>query len=317
MKDWLDRQRNLLGLGGDRHTWDDAVGRWFQEWIDREVKTSVAKRYKVSLKQVRGHLTGKHLDDIDRKLLNEIVSARKKQGASNATIRRDLTAISSVLTACLHWGWLEENVTERYSRRLIRERRDPIVLPEDRHITIVAERCPGLMRELVYAAQFTGMRQNELVTLMRPQISLAVVMLYNTKSGRQRAVPLDERARGTFGGTPRHMSSEVVFWNEDGGIFKNLSSRFRAVVKEAVEEGAIPRAFRFHDLRHWHAVDFLRRGGSIYTLQQNLGHASIRTTEDYLAYLTPEEKERARNPGAHSGAQGATVHTLEKKTDVR
>jgi integrase/recombinase XerD len=41
-------------------------------------------------------------------------------------------------------------------------------------------------------------------------------------------------------------------------------------------------------------VDYLRRGGSIYRLQQILGHKSIKTTEDYLVYLTPEEAERAK-----------------------
>ena len=31
-------------------------------------------------------------------------------------------------------------------------------------------------------------------------------------------------------------------------------------------------SFRFHDLRHWFAVDYQRRGGNIYTLQKILGH---------------------------------------------
>jgi site-specific recombinase XerD len=39
----------------------------------------------------------------------------------------------------------------------------------------------------------------------------------------------------------------------------------------------------FHDLRHWYAVDYLQRGGSIYTLLQILGPSSIKTTELYLA----------------------------------
>ena len=49
-----------------------------------------------------------------------------------------------------------------------------------------------------------------------------------------------------------------------------------------------------HDLRHKFAVDYLRKGGSIYQLQQYLGHASIRTTEGYLAYVTPEQRTEVR-----------------------
>ena len=47
--------------------------------------------------------------------------------------------------------------------------------------------------------------------------------------------------------------------------------------------------FRFHDLRHKFAVDYLRRGGNIYDLQRILGHSSIKTTELYLDHLDPME----------------------------
>ncbi len=52
--------------------------------------------------------------------------------------------------------------------------------------------------------------------------------------------------------------------------------------------------FRFHDLRHRHAVDWLKSGRSIYDLQQRLGHGSIKTTEIYLGYLTPNERRVAK-----------------------
>ena len=47
--------------------------------------------------------------------------------------------------------------------------------------------------------------------------------------------------------------------------------------------------FRFHDLRHRRAVDWLKAARSIYDLQQRLGHASVKTTEIYLKFLTSEE----------------------------
>jgi hypothetical protein len=41
-----------------------------------------------------------------------------------------------------------------------------------------------------------------------------------------------------------------------------------------------------------HAVQFLKAGGDIYDLQKRMGHASIKTMEEYLKFLTAEE-ERA------------------------
>ena len=53
-------------------------------------------------------------------------------------------------------------------------------------------------------------------------------------------------------------------------------------------------AFRFHDLRHWHAVQWLKDGRSIYDLQHRLGHTSIKTTEMYCEYLTSDEQRVAK-----------------------
>jgi hypothetical protein len=69
------------------------------------------------------------------------------------------------------------------------------------------------------------------------------------------------------------------------------------------------RPFRFHDLRHLHAITWLKSGRSIYELQHRLGHASIKTTEGYLeaGYLAYDEIERAKAKPtvAQLGAQAA------------
>jgi integrase/recombinase XerD len=65
------------------------------------------------------------------------------------------------------------------------------------------------------------------------------------------------------------------------------------VAEKARKQDQDFRPFRFHDLRHVHAVNWLKSGRSIYSLQQRLGHTSVKTTEIYLAYLTPEEKQKA------------------------
>jgi hypothetical protein len=96
------------------------------------------------------------------------VKARRGQNAATATIRRDLTALSSVLAYCEGEEWIEGNAALSRLRRLrerrdrivllrrlrerrdrivllrrLRERRDPIVLPDHLHIEQVIERAPG------------------------------------------------------------------------------------------------------------------------------------------------------------------------------
>lgn len=126
------------------------------------------------------------------------------------------------------------------------------------------------------------------------------IMLTRTKTDSARAIPLEgpllSDALGTLVGTPRHATSSLVFWHGDGGAYLNFSANFRAWR----ERNGV--RFRFHDLRHFFAVSYLREGGYIYALQGILGHASIKTTEGYLQYLTPEQKQRAmRTAGTQAG----------------
>lgn len=71
------------------------------------------------------------------------------------------------------------------------------------------------------------------------------------------------------------------------------------------------------DLRHRFAVDYPRAGGSIYDLQQILGHTSIKTTEVYLAYLTPEEAAAAKRGTAQILAQPAHAGQAAPRLDFR
>src|SRR5690606_26282719 len=61
--------------------------------------------------------------------------------------------------------------------------------------------------------------------------------------------------------------------------------------------------FRLHDLRHIYAINYLREGGNLYALQKQLGHGSIRQTEEYLQFLTPEEQEKVKAGSAQNPAQ--------------
>ncbi|HVY57716.1 MAG TPA: site-specific integrase [Xanthobacteraceae bacterium] len=81
-----------------------------------------------------------------------------------------------------------------------------------------------------------------------------------------------------------------------GQPYRNFSSNFVELLDYteawAHKQGIGWKRFRFHNLRHRHAVDWLKSGRSIYELQHRLGHTSVKTTEIYLDHLTPEEKRQ-------------------------
>jgi integrase/recombinase XerD len=128
------------------------------------------------------------------------------------------------------------------------------------------------------------------------------------KRNRLRVIPYTRRAQKIAERQPRHIKSQFVFYHGEGERWKSPASRFgdirRRVARKAAQAGGGFRGFRFHDLRHLYAVEYLKAGrGSLYDLQQLLGHASVKTTEIYLAFLTPEQKKIAMHGVAQKRAQ--------------
>lgn len=317
------RQIAATRYGDQRRTWQEVFEAW-ERFIVDEVSGKTVTRYASSLSVLQPYLDGLYLDEIDKKLVGSIVEARqrtphipkgKKKAikVTNATIKRDLTALSSVLGYAVDQEWREDNPVLSWLRpqmrrkSRIRERRDPIVLPTSEDVEKVIARAPGNFATLIMAARKTGCRLDELVSARRTQVHHSRKQLTVVgKRNKQRTIDLDGWGYDdVFKSIPASLASPWLFWHHDGEPFKTASGRFRAMVasvakKEQKQEHPF-RPFRFHDLRHLHAVEWLKSGKSIYDLQHRLGHTSIQTTEMYLAYLTPEEAQVARQAGTKTG----------------
>ena len=173
--------------------------------------------------------------------------------------------------------------------RLLRERRDPIVLPDEGSIQAVFAKCSPHLRNLAVAARSTGARQAELTGLKWSQFNelAGTLEIIKGKGNRRRVISLSAAALEHIAKLPR--TSDLIFPSADGP-WVSVSPAFAKTVKRAA-----PRVrFRFHDLRHVYAVEALRGGTSIYRVSQHLGHTSVSTTEIYLAHLTPEEADHVR-----------------------
>ncbi len=292
-----------LRFGDASYTFDDAHEAW-AEHIKDAVSSKTVKRYMVSLDQiVPDFLEGRPLDDINTKLLAEIVTARKKAGVSNATIKRDLNAVSSVLNVAVGADMLAANpvlafLAKNKKTALLRERREPMLLPREADIALVKSRAPRMVAHLVEAALLTGARENELIRAQAHQLDnkLKQITLIG-KRNKQRTI--DGTVFGAYdylAALPRFLKSPRLFWHHEGEGYSNFASHFHRLVKQTAKWAAKHKIdfqpFRFHDLRHLHAIEFLKsRAGTIHDLQFRLGHTSVMTTEMYLrsGLLTGEE----------------------------
>lgn len=282
-------------FGEMRHKYEDVYVEW-SEHIASQVSPETAKRYECSLTQLEPELLPVFIDEITKTTILAIVK-RRRQVVSMATVRRDLSALSSVLAFAEDQDYREGNPALDRLRKL-KERRDPIVLPQHTHIARVLAHASTVESALIRTALAAGCRQAELVYAERRNLDLARKQISVVGKGNKlRTIGLDDDICEILRLLPARINCKWLFWHRDGQPLRWIANRFRTLVgveaKAAQKTAQEFRRFTFHHLRHRHAVDWLKAGKSIYDLQHRLGHTSIKTTEDhYLKFLTIEE-ERA------------------------
>jgi len=297
------KARAIADVHGDaRRTFEEAFTAWDVQ-LERTVGPKTARRYLVSLKQLASWLDGRDLADINGRLVAEIIRERQRAGVTNATIKRDLGALSSVMNFAILQSWIESNpVLPKLA--LVPERRDPIMLPSDRDIALVMERAPGMVGAMITAALKTGAREDELVRAKRVDLDHARKQITVVgKRNKLRVIDLVPFEGYEFlTALPAFVGKPFLFWHDKGEPYASFAPTFNKLMNRvetwAKANGVEFRRFRFHHLRHRHAVDWLKSGHDIYTLQGRLGHTSIKTTEMYLDYLTPEEVQVAKSGAA-------------------
>jgi integrase/recombinase XerD len=289
----LDGQRfGLIEAPGFK----ECVLRWAKEVLPGSVKPGVAKRYLVSIGQMAEHLGKLRITEIDAAAISGYISSRSGS-ATNATIRRDLTALSRLLSSCVAWGLLQSNPARLFDRSIIRERRDPISPPSDDDVEKLFAASPPGIASILRLLSETGMRENEAVTLAASEVCDRQIRLIRTKTNRPRT--LDWRTPGGDAGRVLEMTTPP-FLNAYGKPYRNFASNVTQITRRLVAADPAFKPFRVHDLRHRFAIRWLRNGGDIYHLSLHLGHASIKTTEGYLGHLTAREQAVAKGLVARS-----------------
>lgn len=297
-----------FGIAAPR-SFAEAVEHW-QEHSTAHISEKTVKRYLVSIKQCWDQLAALPVHTINASTLRDLVKARRVNGASTATIRRDLTAISSVLRHAADEEWMEDaNPTLAVrSKRSMKESRDPITLPADEAIEAMMKAAPSRFADAIEFARETGMRQDEIFGLTWKQVSGGEITITG-KRNKRRVIPLSRKARRIIDRQPQKLGCPWVFRHSGGERWSSPSARFgdiqRRVAKKAQKAAQEYAHFRFHDLRHLYAVEYLRaKRGSLYDLQRLLGHDSVTTTEIYLKHLTPEQQLAATHGAARKRAHG-------------
>ncbi len=133
--------------------------------------------------------------------------------------------------------------------------------------------------ELLYGS---GLRATELVSLPRAAIaSDRPYMILKGKGGRERMVPLSDRARAAVARWRAQVPADSAWLFPSGQKHLSRMRLYQIVRALAGEAGIAPDRISPHVLRHAFATHLLEGGADLRALQAMLGHADIATTEIY------------------------------------
>ncbi len=133
--------------------------------------------------------------------------------------------------------------------------------------------------ELLYGS---GLRATELVSLPRGAVHPdRPFLILRGKGGRERLVPISDRARAAVAAWRAHVATDRVWLFPSGKGHLSRIRLYQLVKALAADAGIPPDRVSPHVLRHAFATHLLEGGADLRALQSMLGHADIATTEIY------------------------------------
>jgi len=140
---------------------------------------------------------------------------------------------------------------------------------------------------------YAGLRISEVPALDWRDVDLdeATLTVRNGKGGKDRTVGLHPRVVENLAETPDNKQIGAVCGHRDG---RPISYKSMPHIFGPRYLGGLGLDISAHMLRHTFAVQLLKAGADIRVIQDMLGHASLATTQRYLA-LDLDDKKKAIN----------------------
>lgn len=289
------------------------VGQWLDIW-QRDylgsLKPATVQSYKAIIKNhVLPALGAVKLSDLHPHMVQGFINGLD---LGPSTVRLVYQVLHTALEKAVRLDYIPKNPA--YNCELPRRDQAEIHPLDDQQISALLMAAKGkLLENMISVALFTGMRLSELLgltwdavdfdngtisvnkQLVRPE-HRAAGLFASTKSGKSRtitAAPLVIRFLRAQHLQQMEMQLKAgpVWNNPHGLVFTTLTGaplgqRYVDQLFKRITAAAGLEGVRFHDCRHTYAVNAIRAGDDIKTVQCNLGHATAAFTLDRYAHFT-------------------------------
>jgi integrase len=261
------------------------------DYLERysKINKKSSKRDEISLKHLVPFLNDYYLYQIDSLLIEDYKAKRITSGAKPATVNRELALLKHIFTKAIEWGKVTENPVKKV--KLFKENNRRLRYLEKGEIHVLLEYASGFIKPIIITAIHTGMRQDEILSLVWDRVNLdkGLIEIINTKNNTPRFIPINSTLWDTLEELKRHcnLDSPFIFCDNKGLKIDKfvVIHAFRKALKQAGIKDC-----RFHDLRHTFASQLVMAGADILTVKELLGHKTLEMTLRY-SHLSPDYKK--------------------------
>ena len=300
------------------------VSQWLDEWLasyTMNIKPATRSAYeehiRVHIKPSLGDIPLKQLSTRDIQQL--YTNLLKERELSPKTVRNIHGVLHRTLEQAKLLGYIKVNPADAAVPPRVEKKQVEAMDVEDIGKFLTA--IQGSKYEYpLFVAIFTGLRQGELLGLTWDCVDFEHgLLLINKQHNRVKGdtefrfaslkndkarvltvadevidvLKLQKQRQESWGaalGNGWENPDNLVFTTEFGRYINNkiLYQNFKRIAKKLGKPG-----LRFHDLRHTYAVNSLRAGDDIKTVQENLGHVTASFTLSTYAHATPGMKRES------------------------
>jgi integrase len=293
------------------------VGQYLDYWLENASKpntraTTYGSYERTIRKHIKPRIGGVALAKLSPVHIQQLYSTLATEGMGDSMRQLVYAILHKALDHALKMGLVARNVCDAVERpRLNRPEIRPLG-PEQAKALLTA--AAGDRLEALYVlALTTGMRLGELFALEWSNVDLQAgyltvrytlmelngkVQLSEPKTPRsRRKIELPKLAVDALW---QHKRKALALGRTDGFVFRTVNGFpirrgwfYQEEYKPLLERAGLPRATRFHDLRHTAATLLLAAGENPKVVQELLGHSNIAMTLGTYSHILPTMQRQA------------------------
>jgi integrase len=253
----------------------DLSRRYLEQYAKANKRSWATDAYR--LKPILAAVGDRLVTDLRAEIVEQYKTERLEAKRAPGTVNREVALLRKMLSLAVEWQLLERHPLAGVKALQEPPGRTRYLAPEE--ILALLAACDPHLRPIVVCALNTGLRRDEILGLTWDQVDLRqrMIRVTKTKSGKARAIPINDPLLDELRRLPRRLGVAYVFVNlETGTRYVDIKKAFTAAVVRAGLSD-----FRLHDCRHTFATYIQAGLGDLRVTQTLLGHADVRMTVRY------------------------------------